>query len=287
MGRILSLPEDVVYMHEPFNLESSTECTPYRFRHWFPHIPDIPDSEALYQAMEKTLGFRYPSPRPKHWAWYRGWNETARKRFRNLGHRFGGHLPLIKDPIALFSSGELADRFDLDVVCMIRHPLAFCSSLKKWDWKFPFTHFVEQPKLIQRFFPEDAGIIARYAAEEQVVVRQATLLWNLFHKAIRIYQNERPDWKFRRHEDMVTDPMARFEELYRELGLDFSTSIAGQVRGSLSAKSGETGDAGYKARDATTVTQTWKSRLTDEEVTHVLSETAELRAHFYPEKSED
>lgn len=283
MGRILSLPEDVVYFHEPFNLETSNQSTRYEFKHWFPHIPDIADSERLFRAMEKTLGFRHAVPRPGDWAWYRGWPNTLTKRLDNLTHRLRGHTPLIKDPIALFSAAELAERFDLDVVCMIRHPLAFCSSLKKWDWKFPFNHFLEQPKLMERHFNGEATQIADFASEERPVVLQATLLWNLFHKAIRNYQGQHPEWKFRRHEDMVADPMLRFEELYKELGLDFTPAVAAQLHGSLSAKSGETADTGYKARDASTVTQTWKSRLTPEEVTHVLTETSALREHFYPE----
>lgn len=283
MGRILSLPGDVIYIHEPFNLESSTEVMPYRFRHWFPHVPDIEDRAELERVFGRMLGFHYPPPRPAHWAWHRGWKSTVLKRLEYFGHRTGGHVPLVKDPIALFSAAELAGRFDLNVVCMIRHPLAFCSSLKKWDWKFPFSHLVEQPQLMKRFFEEESDLIQRFAEVEQPVVNQAALLWNLFHKVIRRYQDQHPGWIFLRHEDMVADPMARFEELYQKLGLNFTPEIAGQLRGSLSAKNGETGDAGYKARDATTVTQTWKSRLTADEVEHVLNETEAIRGHFYPD----
>jgi hypothetical protein len=279
MGRMLSLPEDVVYLHEPFNLDVGSHCIPFQFHHWFRHIPDLPDPESFFRAMNEALEFRHIAPQSDPPSWQRTW----KPRLRNLKRRLCGHLPLIKDPIALFSAGELADRFNLDVVCMIRHPLAFCSSLKKWGWEFPFTDLLAQPRLMERYFAEDASTIAEFATAKRPVVHQAALLWNLFHKVIRYYEQTRPDWKFRRHEDMVADPVGLFEALYQELALEFTPEVAEKLRQSLSSHTGETVDINYKARDGSTVTQTWKSRLTGEEIDHVLFHTRDLRKHFYPD----
>ena len=275
MGRILSLPDEVVYIQEPFNLETSTDSIDYRFEHWFPHVEDLADRERLFEAMERP---------PARLTRYRAARRVVRMHLENAAHRLRGRMPLVKDPLALFSAEELAERFSLDVVCMIRHPLAFCSSLKRWDWKFPFAHFSGQPRLMEKFFQEDAGIIERYAREEQPIVHQATLLWNLFHKVIRRYETDHPEWHFRRHGDMVLDPVNRFRELYQDLGLPFEEEIERHLRESVTGGAGETQTDVYGARDAAAVTRTWKDRLTPDEVDFILGETSALRAHFYPDE---
>ena len=45
--------------------------------------------------------------------------------------KFRGYNPLIKDPIAIFSADWLADKYDMNVVVLSRHPLGFISSLLK------------------------------------------------------------------------------------------------------------------------------------------------------------
>lgn len=286
MGRMLSIPDDVVYIQEPFNLETSTDSMPYRFDHWFPYTPGMKDREAVYQALEKTMEFRHVPPMPPHLSAYRALRRKTRIRLENTGHRWKGKRPLLKDPLALFSAEDLAERFNLDVVCMVRHPLGFCSSLKKWDWKFPFSHLLEQPALIKRHFREEANEIAEFAREEQPIVRQAALLWNLFHKVIRTYQKSHPDWHFPRHAEMVADPVPRFEALYKKLGLSFTPSVSERLSDSLHSGKGETSRTVYQSRDAASVSQTWKNRLTEEEIGHIISKTEKLRLHFYPEETD-
>jgi hypothetical protein len=113
---------------------------------------------------------------------------------------------------------------------MIRHPLGFCGSLKKWNWAFQFSNFVEQPKLMETFFAAEASTIVEYAKEEKPIVQQATLLWNLCYKVVRQYQSDHLDWHFRRHVDMVLNPVRHFRDLYRELELPFDENVETQLR---------------------------------------------------------
>lgn len=286
MGRMLSIPDEVVYIQEPFNLETSEQSTGFRFRHWFPYTPGMAEREVVFHSLRKTLEFRYLPPRPPHLGPYRALKRTARLILENSDHRWHQRRPLLKDPLALFSAEDLAERFDLQVVCMVRHPLAFCSSLKKWDWRFPFQHFLEQPVLMERHFQQEAGEIEAFARTEQPVVAQAALLWRLFHKVIRGYQDRHPDWHFPRHSEMVGDPLPRFEQLYQKLGLRFDQRVVDKLEESLHSRKGETQQTIYQPRDASTVTQTWKRRLAPDEIRHILDTTAELRAHFYPEEAD-
>ena len=61
--------------------------------------------------------------------------------------------------MAFFSAEWLADRFDMNVVIVIRHPAAFVSSVKKLNWHHPMSHFLEQPALMREHL---------YPFEEQI-----------------------------------------------------------------------------------------------------------------------
>lgn len=283
---MLSIPDDVVYIQEPFNLESSVQSTGFRFQHWFPYTPGMPEREEVFRSLQKTLNFRYLPPTPPHLSPYRALRRKTRQILENSDHRWHRRRPLLKDPLALFSAEDLAERFDLEVVCMIRHPLAFCSSLKKWNWRFPFSHLLEQPMLMERHFQEEALEIREFSRTEQPVIAQAALLWRLFHKVIRTYQARHPDWHFARHSEMVGDPLPRFNQIYQKLGLRFDERVVAKLEESLDSRKGETNLTIYQPRDASTVSQTWKRRLAPEEISHILETTRELRAHFYPEESD-
>lgn len=283
---MLSIPEDVVYIQEPFNLETSTDSMPYRFRHWFPYTPGMKDRELVLQALGKALEFRHAPPVPEHFGVFRTLKRKSRQVLENSDHRWHRKRPLIKDPLALFSAEDLAKRFHLDVVCMVRHPLAFCSSLKKWNWKFPFSHFLEQPALMDRHFSDESEEIHRFAEEEQPIIHQAALLWNLFHKVIRSYQQDHPEWHFPRHAEVVADPVSRFEILYQKLGLEFNDAVAAKLCQSLHGGRGETNRTEYQPRDASSVNHTWKKRLTQGEIAQILAKTHDLRLHFYPEEAD-
>jgi len=84
--------------------------------------------------------------------------------------------PLIKDPIALFSAGWLYKRYNVQPIVMIRHPAAFCGSLKVANWPHPFSHFLEQPLLMETHLYPFKEEIERFAAEEMDIVDQAVLL---------------------------------------------------------------------------------------------------------------
>src|SRR6185369_11076039 len=105
-----------------------------------------------------------------------------------LKHRRQGSRPLLKDPLALFSAEWLADRFNMDVVIMIRHPAAFVSSIKKLNWTHPFSHFLEQPLLMETVLSPFTAEIKEHASKEYSITDQAILLWRLLHYVTMNYQ---------------------------------------------------------------------------------------------------
>ncbi len=101
--------------------------------------------------------------------------------------------PLLKDPIAVFSSEWLASRFDAQVVVLIRHPAAFASSLVRLGW----THdFGELPRSAaaparppRRVRGRDPGL---RRAPSGTSLDQAILLWRLIYSTVATFRRAAP-----------------------------------------------------------------------------------------------
>lgn len=269
------------YIWEPFSLQARPGICRARFPYWFMYVDDE-SGDPYRDALGDTLRFRYavgaelPSLRsPKDVARF------ARDWARTELHRRRGSVPLMKDPIALFSAEWLADTFDMDVVVMIRHPAAFVNSLVRMGWRHPFEHFTRQPALMQQLGHwEDE--IAAFAAEEQPLLEQGILLWNLMHDRILRYRERRTDWVFVRLEDIAVDPPDRFAELYERLGLTWTDGVRTTIdEHSSSIHPAETMDASSHRRDSRSAVDVWKSRLSPAEIERVRSGTERVGKELY------
>jgi hypothetical protein len=122
VGQMLSLAHSVKYISEPFNPGYGLKI----FQTWFVYI-NQKNEEKYFSEIKRTLNFkgnyRLTLPAFKYWS--------------NVFLPFAKR-PLIKDPIACFSSAWLAKNFDLAVVVLFRHPAAFYQSLKRLNWHFDF-----------------------------------------------------------------------------------------------------------------------------------------------------
>jgi len=269
------------YIWEPFSLRSRPGICRARFPYWFTLVDG--GNEHLYRgAIADTLRFRYtPSAelRSLHAVrdaprFVRDWIQTETRRRR-------GTVALMKDPIALFSAGWLADTFDMDVLVMIRHPAAFVNSLVRLGWRHPFDHFVQQPALMSQLGRWQTEITT-FAAEEQPLVDQGILLWNLIHDRILGYRERRPEWRFLRVEDVATDAPGRFAALYQELGLTWTDAVRATVEEySSSAHPAETMDASSHRRDSQAAVNVWKSRLSAGEIEAIRSGTERVAKELY------
>eukprot|EP00752_Nemacystus_decipiens_P016866 g15098.t1 len=272
MGKMLSANRSVAYIHEPFNVDEARFGLP--IQHWFSYLPDVADPAAFDAAYRRLLKFQGPGMAGG------GAAGKAKAFIKRLGFSM-----LIKDPLALMSADQLARDYGLQVVCMIRHPLAFCSSIKKWGWAFPFADFLAQPKLMADHFAEYRDDITRFANDEQPIVDQGILLWNLLHSVIKTYQDQHNEWLFIRHEDATQQPDEVFRDTYQRLGLAYTPAAQAAVAASSQSDRGETKDHQFKARDKDAVLKTWQDRLDADEIDQINAQTQVLRDHFYPEAS--
>ena len=191
----------------------------------------------------------------------------------------------MKDPVAVFSAPWLARHFDMNVVVMIRHPAAFCSSLKKLNWRFDFNDFLAQPQIMRETRLADFESEIRYFAEnEQEIILQGALLWNCMYAVINEYRMRYPGWLFLKHEELSMDPVDSFRKVYAELGLEFTTSVRTAIEessGEQNPSEPETGDEFSLRRNSKENVSNWKSRLTDREILTIKERTSDVSRLFY------
>jgi Sulfotransferase family len=287
VGKTLANASEVGYIREPFGVHHRRGVLDVRFPYWFPYIST--ENEGPYlRPMRDMLAYRHRtaaglasarSPRDVALVVH---DRTEFARFRKRHAR-----PLLKDPIAVFSAEWIADRFDANVIALIRHPAAFTSSLKKYGWTHPFGDFVAQPLLMRDLLSSHAEQIERFAraqreSQEPDIVDQAILLWNLIHSAIRTYRERRHGWFFARHEDLSRSPVEGFRDMFGAVGVPFSAGTERAIAETTGSDNpAEVSDAGVLARDSRAGIWTWKARLSDQEIDRVRTGTEPLWRAFY------
>ena len=198
--------------------------------------------------------------------------------FRLLKYR-----PLIKDPLALFSAEWLVNRFNMQVIFLIRHPAAFAGSLKHARWPHPFGHFLQQPLLMRDHLSAYKDEIEKFTHSKQDIVEQAILLWKIFYGTALNFMHQQKDWLFVRHEDISLDPVARFRDIFQRVNLTFSRRVEKVViRHSCPERQGTPSDERFSVeRNSKANIWNWKKRLTASEIDRIRIGVEEISDAFY------
>lgn len=288
VGRMIALSPDLVYIHEPFNVNSNAHISPpgiynVTFDYWFTYITSVNEGR-FYKSLKKTIELRYNLPAALRESRHpRDWVGEMRQYIRFARYRFRGMQPLLKDPIAVLSAEWLADRFDMHVVVLIRHPAAFASSVKKKGWTHPFTHFLDQPLLMEEHLGPFEAEIAEYAERPPDIIDQACLLWRIIYYMVSKYKARHSNWIFLRHEDISREPLRYFEMLFAELGLEFTPEIERIItEHSNAANPVEPGRSDNELkRDSRANIWNWKQRLSPMEIAYIRQKVEDVSAEFY------
>jgi len=284
VGRMLCLSGEAGYIHEPLNPVRRPSWMPRPVPYWYVYITD--ENAHLYAAdLERVMEFRYPLAsnalrlrKPEQVA------ALGSDLARTLRPRARGARPLLKDPFAVFSAEWFARRYDADIVVTIRNPVAFVGSIKRLNWQFKFKTLLSQGGLIRDHLEAFEADMRRCRDHAVDVVEQGIVLWNALHHAIAQLREAHPEWSFVRHEDLAEDPVSGLGGLYRACGLRWDDDVAAQVSGFSTADAGSELPMwrhGSVKRDSSRATETWKLRLTDEEVARVRVGTADVARRFY------
>jgi len=280
VGKMINLSPKVGYIHEPFSPIHRKGICKAKFKYWFQYVCKE-NEEIFFEKMKNCLEFKYNLN--DEIRSIKSFKDFARlvRDYCNFSYSFLlQKRPLIKDPIAFFSAEWLADQFDMDIIVLIRHPLSFIGSLKKLRWYFPFEDIANQPLLINHNLYKFKDKIYDYSKNDKNIIDQGILLWNLIHHVILEYQNKHPNWIFIKHEDLSKNPSVEFKKIFNYLGIETSPKIFKKIiKYSSSSKNS------YKIhqvkRNSVQNLNSWKSRLSSEEIIKIKNGTNDIAKYFY------
>jgi hypothetical protein len=174
------------------------------------------------------------------------------------------------------------------VVITVRHPAGFASSLKRLEWPFDFSDLLEQPLLMRDWLEPYRHEMEPMLRAPEDVIGQAALLWRILYQVVDAQQKQHPQFLVVRHEDLALDPPGGFRSLYAALGLDFNARAQKAILTSSSSDNPKEGSKKnrYAFRlDSRAAMNSWKRRLSSEEIERIRCLTEGVAGLFYPEEA--
>ncbi len=226
----LSAPISVDYIHEPFNPRGGLSCiqSPYPYLRAEGHNPK--KFALLQQEIEKVFNYDfnletvyYPSD-----STYQRWIK------RVMGSRGPFYLCLaklnpfrkatvIKDPLGCFLTEYLAQKYQVKVIVLVRHPVAFVASTRRLEWHHKnFRNLAIQEHLVEDYFPDEVDFLQK---QWSTPLEAAAALWRILNKVLLAQVSQHPDWVVLKHEHLSNDPLNTFRGLYQGLKLPWSNRI--------------------------------------------------------------
>jgi len=229
VGKTLSLPLQVDYIHEPFNSGFSLpERDPFEPRYF---RPDASSDKAEAYRNHLAHLFRYDFGLETYWdprdPW---WRRTAKMIVGSRGPfylRLAKLNPfhetaIVKSPLAVRPAEFLYQQFGLRPVIVVRHPASLAASLKRTGWWPQLKDFRNEPQLIQEYLSEEADFLHRSWPSRFL---EAMGYWRVAHKVLLAQAEKYTDWIVVTHEDLSSQPLTTFRSLYNRLGLPWSSSV--------------------------------------------------------------
>lgn len=284
VGKMLAADAMTAYISEPLNVLHRPGVFHTKVTCWYQYICEDNENQFL-PSFEDLLEFDYNL-----------WDEIrslrSRKDFLRMGRDFlifynglmRGQRVLLKDPFAVFSTPWFAKRLNCKVVITVRHPAAFASSLKRLNWPFNFQDLLNQPLLMRDHLEPYRAEMQSMKADD--VIGQAALLWKLIYRSVHLTQEAHPDFIVVRHEDLSRDPIPGYRDLYKILGLEFTSRVEKFILNSSSSENPKELSRkqvhGFKLDSRANIAG-WKKRMTAEEIDRVREITQEIAPLYYSE----
>lgn len=294
-GRMLEFSGRVVYVNEPLNPSHPPGRSPgvlaAQVQAQFQYIADGIDASFL-PAFRDTARLRYrPIAELRHnHAPY----DVARMVKYAVAFTLGrarGRRAMLDDPYAVLSTAWFARRLDADVVVLVREPAGVVSSWLRFGWDMNFSELLGQPRLMT-----DHGEPFRAEMEhstEGSALERIALLWKVIYSVVDAASRETAGIRIVRHEDLAADPIGGFSRLYADLDLPMTDRAAASIRRATSG-GGERGAplswslagglpsrTGYQRQDSRRAADSWRSRLSPDQVEQILAITGPVRAPRY------
>lgn len=284
VGKMIAASPSVGYIQEPFFPGRRPGICGVTFPYPFAYVTDD-NGEAFYRHMDATLAFRFrlgaalaTLKTPKDAAIMLKYGaQFCCSRTRRA-------IPLVKDPLAIFSAEWLARSFDMQVVVMVRHPAAFACSIRRANWRHDFSSFLQQPLLMRDHLSSFEEEIRAFVKVERDILDQAAFLWRLIYSVVYKCRQSHPDWILLHHEDLANDPLGQFALVFQKLGLDFSPRVRRIIEDYSNPANPlmlRGGSVRFGRRNSKALTRYWQTELTEAEITRLRRGVGEIADAFY------
>lgn len=234
LGKVLSFPLEVDYIHEPFN----GGYTRGDRRALLPRYVRPGDTSEETQAFRERVARLYRYDIGMRTAHHNedSWSRKALKTL--LGSRGPFYLRLakmnpfhraavIKDPMGRMATEFLYREFDTTPVILVRHPVSLAASLRRVGWWPEVREFAVQPDLAEDYFADERDFLTR---EWPNRLLESMAHWRATYKVLLQQADQHPDWEVVTHEDFCKRPVEVTRRLYDNLGLPWSSTYAGKIR---------------------------------------------------------
>lgn len=286
----MSLPKEVDYIHEPFNINCGVPGMEKRYRYLRLHQRGE-KRDKYHDVMSRLLEYDFvlrTSESDKD-PWYR----KAAKQL--LGSRGPFYLRLaklnpfhraavIKDPTGALLTEYFHVHFGVHPLIIIRHPTSFVASLKRVNWWPHPENVLDQPRLIEDYFADEPSFVRKEWSDR---VRAAAAYWRAINKVLLSQLDQYPSWQCVTHEKLCAQPVDTFASLYRGLDLPWSSSVANKIRkltqgNSADAQEGRVQDL---KRNSSEIFKLRRDSLSKEERTAIFEVAGDVATQVYSRES--
>jgi len=289
VGRVLSIPLEIDYLHEPFNPYCGVpgidrlylymnERTPS-----FPHYKQIIENVFNHEFTLKTGYFKEDSP----------WRTVVKSV---IGSRSAWSARLIKfnpfhttmvvkDPIGCLLTEYLYQHYGVRPVITIRHPIGVVSSALRLKWNMSLDPIRQQRELVEDYFLDEQQFLA---AESTDPIERAAALWRALNKVLFSQAERHPSWLLVVHEHLSANPIEQFRNLYKALELPWSPKIEKKVSNLTRMKNpvaAPTGKVHELRRNSRELFQHSLKRLSREQRQKVYEITKDVALNVYSKES--
>jgi len=291
VGKVLSLPREVDYIHEPFN----PQCGVPGVDMWYRYMRATVDTDKMKEidAIARSIfsyNFRLRTFIPE----FDTWNKKLVKQVVGSRGPFNLFLAklnifhkaaIIKDPIGNLMTEYLYLTFGVKPVIIIKHPTSFVASLKRVNWWPTLSKLNDQTSLLEDYFPDEVDFFYKKWSEPYL---EAAAFWRVIYKVLLSQGKKYSSWQIITHESLSTQPIVSFKRLYSDLDLRWSPQVEKKILSwtqdgsKADVKQGVVQD--FK-RNSSDIFEMRRDSLTLEERKHIFEIVEDVALQIYSKES--
>jgi Sulfotransferase domain len=283
---------EVLDLQEPLSVQNRQTILPRRAKHWYSYIPAANEQQYLpwySDALEYRIHpihdirrARVVSPRDRFRIIAKWMRMTGCAPQESTDPLQGSVRRLLCALVHIETPVQGGDQHSASGRCG--------QQLEQLGYTFDFRDLLEHETLMRdRLGPYRVEMQAACEAPYDVI-GQGCLLWRMIYGFVAGDAADDDHVRLARHEDLSSDPVRKYEELYDLLGLDLNEAARRTIAHFTSEENPREVSLrryGSVPLDSRTSIYSWERRLTSAEIERIRRETQDVWPKFYTERDWD